>query len=111
MVFTWRPQDVQQADTNITDTADDTLVAAPGAGRQIYLLGLYVTNEHETVGTVVALKQSGTKLFGHWAQAAGGGFGFEYRGIPWGENNSLEAANETNGSDTHVQIEYVIGPV
>ena len=110
--LTLSPQDrvFQQADTVMTDTADDELAGAPPSGNQIYVTGVYCTNAHATTGTVVNFKQGSTTLFGHFAAADGGGFGFQYATpIPWGAGNSLAVANATNGSNTHVQVTFYVG--
>ena len=104
--------DYDQADTNITDQANDELVAAPGVGRQIFITGVFVTNAHGSTGTVVNFKKATTTAFAHYAHFNGGGFGFNYLiPIPWGENVALNVANVTDSSNTLIQVTFFIGSV
>ncbi len=101
----------QDARTTLTDDADDLLAAAPGVGQQLFITGYYATNGHATVHTKIALKRDTTVVMQFFAAALGGGFGFEFDGIPWGEGVALNVANITDASDTDVLVTYRVGPV
>ena len=58
----------------ITDTADDAIQAAGGAGVRHYLTSLTVINSHATVGTEVVIKDGSTVIHRGYAAAAGGGY-------------------------------------
>lgn len=58
----------------ITDTADDAIQAAGGAGVRHYLTALTVVNSHATVGTEVVIKDGSTVIHRGYAAAAGGGY-------------------------------------
>lgn len=58
----------------ITDTADDAIQAAGGAGVRHYLTALTVVNSHATVGTEVVIKDGSTVIHRGYAAPAGGGY-------------------------------------
>ena len=62
----------------ITDTADDAIQAAGGAGVRHYLTSLTVVNSHATVGTEVVIKDGSTVIHRGYAAAAGGGYALTF---------------------------------
>ena len=87
----------------ITDTADDAIQAAGGAGVRHYLANLLVVNSHATVGTEVVVKDGSTVIHRGYAAAAGGGYSLKFdpplRGTA---ATALNVACITTGSATHV---------
>lgn len=87
----------------ITDTADDAIQAAGGAGVQHYLTALTVVNSHATVGTEVVIKDGSTVIHRGYAAAAGGGYALTFptplRGTA---ATALNVACITTGSATVV---------
>ena len=87
----------------ITDTADDAIQAAGGAGVRHYLTALTVINSHATVGTEVVIKDGSTVIHRGYAAAAGGGYALTFptplRGTA---ATALNVACITTGSATVV---------
>lgn len=87
----------------ITDTADDAIQAAGGAGVRHYLTSLTVVNAHSTVATEVVIKDGSTVIHRGYAAAAGGGYTITFptplRGTA---ATALNVACITTGSATHV---------
>ena len=87
----------------ITDTADDAIQAAGGAGVRHYLTALTVVNSHATVGTEVVIKDGSTVVHRGYAAAAGGGYALTFptplRGTA---ATALNVACITTGSATVV---------
>ena len=87
----------------ITDTADDAIQAAGGAGVRHYLTDLTVINAHATVGTEVVIKDGSTVIHRGYAAAAGGGYTITFNSPLRGTAaTALNVACITTGSATHV---------
>lgn len=87
----------------ITDTADDAIQAAGGAGVRHYVTSLTVVNSHATVSTEVVVKDGSTVIHRGYAAAAGGGYALTFptplRGTA---ATALNVACITTGSATVV---------
>ena len=87
----------------ITDTADDAIRAAGGAGVRHYLTNLTVINAHATVGTEVVIKDGSTVIHRGYAAAAGGGYVIQFSPPLRGTAaTALNVACITTGSATVV---------
>jgi len=87
----------------ITDTADDAIQAAGGAGVRHYLTDLTVINAHATVGTGVVIKDGSTVIHRGYAAAAGGGYTITFNSPLRGTAaTALNVACITTGSATVV---------
>lgn len=87
----------------ITGTSNTSVIAAQGAGVRIYVTQLLVTNAHNTVNTVVEIKDNTTVIYRGFAAKGGGGFSLTFP-VPLrlAANVALQAANITTGSETYV---------
>lgn len=97
---------VVQGDTgNITNTSDTSTIAAQGAGVRTYITHISVSNSHATVGTWVNIKDGTTTMYTIYAKEDGGGATITLptplRGTA---NTAWNAANETTGSNTRVNL-------
>jgi hypothetical protein len=90
----------------VTDTADDTALAAAGAGIRAYITGVQVFNGHDTTGTEVVIKDGSTVLWRGWAEQTGGGCSARFdpplRGTA---NTAVNVANITNSSSTYFNLQ------
>lgn len=91
----------------ITDTADVTLKAAPGAGYAVYLKALQVVNKHGTTGTEVVVKSGSTVLWrGYAGPLAAGAIAVEFDDPIVADNNTaLTAACVTNSTATLINAQ------
>lgn len=96
----------------IEDTSADDVIAAPGSGRRIAVLGVVVSNADDVVATVVRIRSGTTdKLVGY--NAAEGGFSLSGGGNPLfvgGDNEAITAICDTTASQTHVFVQGVYLP-
>lgn len=87
----------------ITGTANTSVIAAQGAGLRIYVTQILVTNAHNTVNTVVEIKNDTTVIYRGFAAKGGGGFSLTFpTPLRLAANVALQAANITTGSETYV---------
>jgi hypothetical protein len=91
----------------ITDTADDVLIAAAGAGRANYLTSIQISNTHASVDTEVVIKDGSTIIWRRELKALGVGAAdivFE-RPLISSNNTALNVACVTSGSKTYVNAQ------
>lgn len=97
------PEMVSGVSANITTDVPQVVIAAPGAGKNIYVTDILVTNGHASVGTWVEIRNGATVIYKGYAAANGGGFVVNLKTpIRLSTNTALNAANVTDGSDTVV---------
>ena len=95
----------------ITGTGDTAVIAAPGAGLRLYITELSITNSHATVGTLVEIKSATTVRKRMYAREDGGGSTHVFpKPLRMGDNEALNAANTTTGSNTYVSASGFIAP-
>lgn len=95
----------------ITGTGDTAVIAAPGAGLRLYITELSISNSHATVGTLVEIKSATTVRKRMYAREDGGGSTHHFpKPLRMGDNEALNAANVTTGSNTYVSASGFIAP-
>jgi hypothetical protein len=91
----------------ITDTADDVIIAAAGAGKSNYLTSLQIVNSHGTVGTEVVIKDGSTVIWRGYFPALGvapANIVFE-RPLISSNNTALSVACVTTGAAVYVNAQ------
>ena len=86
----------------ITDLTSTAVIAAPGAGNQLFITDILVTNSHASVGTVVQILSNATVIWTGYARAEGGyvmAFGVP---IACAVNEALNAKCLTTGASVYV---------
>lgn len=87
----------------ITDTSDDAIQAAGGAGVRHYMTSLTVINAHATVSTEVVIKDGSTVIHRGYAAAGGGGYAITFpTPLRGSAATALNVANITTGAAVHV---------
>lgn len=92
----------------ITDTSEDTVLAAPGAGVRAYLTSLQIINADATVATAVSILDGsgGTVLWRGYAAAVGGGISAQFPvPIRFTANTAIIVVCATTSSETYVNAQ------
>jgi hypothetical protein len=98
-----RPWSYAGPSGGITDTADDTIIAAAGAGKANYLVSAQIINTHASVDTEVVIKDGSTVIWRREFKALGVGAAdiiFE-RPLISSNNTALNVAAVTTGSKVY----------
>lgn len=91
--------------SDITTTADTSVISAPGSGLSLKITQVLVTNSHASVGTFVNLKDSSGAIYTGYATSGGGGFTLTFpfeSPLTLAAASSLIAACETSGANVRV---------
>lgn len=98
---------VSGVSADIEDTTEVQLIAAQGEGIKIYITSITVTNNSESVNTVVKFKDGsgGTVKFRNNAAMDGGGFSVQLpTPIEFSANTAIFVQCETTGASVQVSI-------
>lgn len=91
----------------ITDTADDVIIAAAGAGKSNYLTSLQISNTHASVDTEVVVKDGSTVIWRREFKALGVGPAdiVFARPLISSNNTALNVAAITTGAKVYVNAQ------
>lgn len=95
----------------LTNTTQQQILGAPSSGTH-HLQLIVVTNESQTVGTVVEFRNGSTRRFGHYAGPGGGFVISAPPNCPIARiTAALNVACLTTGAAVHVSVTAVRNPV
>ena len=102
-------QEVLRVGTNVSSSGDNIVIAAPGAGKRIAVLG-YVIQAHGTVSAYFTDGAAGTRLGLTWSLQAREGASVPLSPQPWwiGTANTALILNLNGAVECGVEVTYLL---